>query len=80
VRDFAVTELARLGRALPPGNISEGTDLPIDRVEAILNELERNRFFLVRDQERRVSWAFPVTSERTPHRLDLSTGETIHAA
>jgi hypothetical protein len=80
VRDFAVTELPRLGRALPPGHIAEGTDLPVDRVEAILNELEGNRFFLVRDQERRVSWAFPVTSERTPHRLDLSTGETIHAA
>jgi hypothetical protein len=80
VRDFAVAELPRLGRALPPEHIAERTGLRLDRVEAILEELEVQRFFLVRDEKRRVSWAFPVTSERTPHRLELSTGETIHAA
>jgi hypothetical protein len=80
VRDFAVTELPRLGSALPPERIAGATGLPLERVESILNELELNRFFLVRDRERRVSWAFPVTSERTPHRLELSTGEAIHAA
>lgn len=80
VRDFAVSELPRLGRALPPEHIAEGTRLPLDRVEAILNDLETHLFFLVRDQDRRVSWAFPVTSEATPHRLELETGETIYAA
>jgi len=80
VRDFAVAELPRLGRALPPEHIAEKTGLPLGRVETILNELEVQRFFLVRNEERRVSWAFPVTSERTPHRLELSTGESIHAA
>jgi hypothetical protein len=80
VRDFAVTELPRLGRALPPDHIAEGTRLPLDRVDALLNDLEVHLFFLVRDGERRVSWAFPVTSEKTPHRLELSTGETIFAA
>jgi len=80
VRDFAVAELPRLGRALPPEHIAERTGLRLDRVEAILDELEVQRFFLVRDEERRVSWAFPVTSERTPHQLELSTGESIHAA
>jgi len=80
VRDFAVAEIPRLGRALPPGHIAEKTGLSHERVEAIVNELEAHRFFLARDEERRVSWAFPVTSERTPHRLELSTGEAIHAA
>jgi len=80
VRDFAVAELPRFGRALPPTHIAEKTGLTLDRVEAILTELEVQLFFLVRDEERRVSWAFPVTSERTPHRLELSTGEAIHAA
>ncbi len=80
VRDFAVAELPRLGRALPASHIAEKTVLPLDRVEVILQELEVNRFFLVRDFERRVSWAFPVTSETTPHRVELSSGETIHAA
>ena len=80
VRDFAVAELPRFGRALPPEHIAERTGLRLDRVEAILDELEAQRFFLVRNEERRVSWAFPVTSETTPHLLELSTGETIHAA
>jgi hypothetical protein len=80
VRDFAVAELPRLGRALPPEHVAEKTGLPLERVGSILSELEVHRFFLVRDQERRVSWAFPVTSEKTPHRLELSTGEAIYAA
>jgi hypothetical protein len=80
VRDFAVSELPRLGRALPPEHVAEKTGLPSERVESILNELESHRFFLVRDPQGRVSWAFPVTSEETPHRLELSTGEAIHAA
>ncbi len=80
VRDFAVVELPRFGAAIPPERIAEGTGIPRDRVETILTELEVRRFFLVRDDDRRVSWAFPVTSERTPHRLLLSTGESIHAA
>jgi hypothetical protein len=80
VRDFVVTELPRLGRALDREHISEKTALSLDVVSGILDQLEANRFFLVRDRDGRVSWAFPVTSERTPHRLELSTGESIYAA
>jgi hypothetical protein len=80
VRDFVVTELPRLGHALSPEHISAKTSLSLDLVSDILDELEANRFFLVRDRNGRVSWAFPVTSERTPHGLELSTGESIYAA
>jgi hypothetical protein len=80
VRDFAVVEIPRYGSALPPERVAEGTGLPLARVESVLSELESRLFFLVRDGERRVSWAFPVTSERTAHRLELSTGEAVHAA
>ncbi len=80
IRDFVVVELPRFGAAIPSERIAEGTGIPRGRVETILTELEERRFFLVRDDDRRVSWAFPVTSERTPHRLLLSTGESIHAA
>jgi hypothetical protein len=80
VRDFVVVELPRFGRALPPKHIAERTGLSLERVETLLDELELQRFFLVRDSERRVSWAFPVTSEPTPHRVELSTGEVVNAA
>jgi len=41
VRDFAVAELPRFGRALPPEHIAERTGLRLDRVGAILDDLER---------------------------------------
>jgi len=47
---------------------------------AILTDLEKNLFFLVRDPEGNVSWAFPVTTSETPHRLTFSTGEKIFGA
>jgi hypothetical protein len=46
----------------------------------LLDDLERSLFFLVRDHRGNVSWAFPVSSDRTPHRLRFSTGERIFAA
>jgi hypothetical protein len=80
VRDFVVVELPRFGRALPPAHIAERTHSSLARTEALLEELESRRFFLVRDAEGQVSWAFPVTSEPTPHRVELSTGEVVNAA
>jgi hypothetical protein len=80
VRDAAVRGLPRAGKALSPEAIAEKTGLALDRVGAILDELEAHLFFLVRDRSGHVSWAFPVTSEPTPHRLLFSTGESIYAA
>jgi len=50
------------------------------KVIAILDDLERNLFFLVRDSRGNVSWAFPVTAEITHHQLTFNTGERPHAA
>jgi hypothetical protein len=80
VRDTAVAELPRAGRPLSPEAIAEKTGLPLERVASILDDLEAHLFFLVRDEAGRVSWAFPVTSVPTPHRLLFSTGESIYAA
>jgi len=49
-------------------------------VNEILDDLEGNLFFLVRNERGHVSWAFPVTAEQTRHRLRFSTGERIYAA
>ena len=49
-------------------------------VPDLLGDLEEHLFFLVRNPRGEVSWAFPVTSERTPHRLRFSTGERIFGA
>ena len=81
VRNFVVRELPRNGgKPLRPSQISQATGLDLSDVTALLDELERNLFFLVRNPAGGVSWAFPVTSDRTPHRLHFSTGERIFGA
>jgi CRP-like cAMP-binding protein len=80
VRDFAVRELPRQDRPLSPIQIAQVTGLSQETVSAILTELERNLFFLVRDSEGSVSWAFPVTTSETPHRLTFSSGEKSFGA
>ena len=80
VRDFVVRELPRQDRPIPPIRIAQTTGLNLQTVSAVLTELERNLFFLVRDPDGNVSWAFPVTTSRTPHRLTFSMGEKIFGA
>jgi len=80
VRDFVVRELPRHDRPLSPSQIAQGAGLDLPKVFAVLADLERNLFFLVRDPEGNVSWAFPVTAFQTRHRLEFSTGEHTSAA
>jgi hypothetical protein len=80
VRYFAVRELPRTGEPIQPEFISQRLNLPLVRVNAILDELEKNLFFLVRNRQGAVSWAFPVTADNTPHHLTFSTGEQLYAA
>jgi hypothetical protein len=80
VRYFAVSEMIKRGAPLDPAYIARTLRLAPRLVGIILDGLERNLFFLVRDRRGRVTWAFPVTSETTPHRLAFSTGERIFAA
>ena len=80
VRDFVVRELPRMAKPMPPEFISRGVGLPVARVEAILDELEKHMTFLFRSELGAVTWAYPVTVEKTPHHVALSTGEQIYAA
>jgi hypothetical protein len=80
IRRAAVTELVRTGQPVEPGTFSQQLDIPISRTAEILEDLERNLFFLVRNAAGAVSWAFPVTADRTPHKLTISTGERLYGA
>ena len=80
VRYYVVLELPRFGRPVRPEAIARVLGLPEPRVVTILEELERNLFFLLRNQEGAVTWAFPVTATATPHHLHFSTGERLDAA
>jgi len=81
VRNFVVRELPRNhGRPLAPVAIAKSLQFDLGLTVTLLDDLERRLFFLVRDGRGNVSWAFPVTSDRTPHRLRFSTGERIFGA
>ena|SRR5215469_5478667 len=80
VRDFVVREMPRQRSPISPLGIANVTGLDLQRVSIILLDLERNLFFLVRDTDGNVSWAFPVTTSITPHKLTFSTGENIFGA
>lgn len=80
VRDFVVRELPRLAMPMPPELISRSLEMDPGQVISILDELERNRTFLYRNEWGAVTWAYPVTVEPTPHRISFSTGENIFAA
>jgi hypothetical protein len=80
VRYFVVREIPRVAKPLAPGLIAESLELPRDRVIQILEDLERNLTFVFRNSEGAVSWAYPVTTDPTPHRVRFSTGEETSAA
>ena len=81
VRYFVVRTLPRVGRPIPPEMIAAKLKITLKKVNAILAELEERLFFLVRDKQGgSVLWAYPVTAEKTRHRLRFSTGEEIYAA
>ena len=69
IRYFVVKELATTQKTIEPEFISEKLHLPLDQVKSILEELERKLFFLVRNEQGAVAWAYPVTVEFTPHKL-----------
>lgn len=80
VHHFVVRDLPRLGEPMPPEHIAGALQLPLPRVIAILDELERRLIFLFRPGGRDVVWAYPVTVASTPHHLAFSTGERLDAA
>lgn len=80
VRYFVVKEMVNTQKPVEPDFISEKLGMPIERVKLILEELERKLFFLVRNEQGAVAWAYPVTTEITPHKLSFSSGEHLYGA
>jgi hypothetical protein len=80
IRYFVVRELPRIGKPIPPELISDELSIPLSKTSEILDDLEKNLFFLVRNEQGEIAWAFPVTADKTPHQLTFSTGESLNAA
>jgi len=80
IRYFVVKEMVNVQKPIAPGFISETLNMPLDQVKSILEELERKLFFLVRNEQGAVLWAYPITVEATPHKIKFSSGENLYGA
>lgn len=80
IRYFVVRELVNRQAPIEPEFISEALEMPLKQVNFILEELECKLFFLVRNEQGAVAWAYPVTVEATPHRLIFNSGERLYGA
>jgi hypothetical protein len=80
VRDFVVQELPRIAEPISPELIAQRLNMGPEQVILILDELEKNLTFLFRNDAGAVTWAYPVTVDKTHHRIIFSTGEQIYAA
>ena len=80
IHHFAVRELPCNGMPLSSEFISGKTGISVDRVKNALDYLEKRMTFLYRNKEGEVIWAYPVTVEKTPHRITFNTGEKLYAA
>ena len=80
VHHFVVKKLPGNGKPLSPELISDKLGFPADRVKDALDSLEKRMTFLYRNGDGDVIWAYPVTVEKTPHKITFDTGEQLYAA
>ncbi len=80
VHHFVVREMPRLGGAVPLELIARELALTPEGTEEILRDLEKRLTFLCRNSQGEVTWAYPVTVEKTPHAITFHSGEHLYAA
>jgi len=80
IHHFVVRELPYAGKPLSPELISDKLGISPDRVTVALDYLEKRMTFLYRNNNGEVVWAYPVTVDKTPHRITFNTDEQLYAA
>lgn len=80
VRNFVVRTLPESGKPISLATIAKALTMDRKKVLTILDDLEKNKFFLFRNPQGDVTWAYPVTAEQTNHRAILPNGDKIYAA
>lgn len=80
VHHYVVRELPRAGTAISPERVARERGLSPERTREILEQLERHLTFLYRNDNGEVTWAYPVTVEKTPHAVTFDSGEQLYAA
>jgi hypothetical protein len=80
IRYFVVKEMVNRQKPIEAEFISQKLNISLEQVNVILGELQEKLFFLVRNEQEAVIWAYPVTVETTPHKLIFASGERLYGA
>ncbi len=80
VHHYVVREMPKLGKPVPPELVAQQLSLTSERTEEILANLETHLTFLYRNSDGEVTWAYPVTVEKTPHAITFHSGEQLYGA
>lgn len=80
IHHFVVKKLPEMGVPISQKVISDSLGISVDVVNSGLDFLEKQMTFLYRNKSGKVTWAYPVTVDKTPHRISFDTGEKLYAA
>jgi hypothetical protein len=80
VHRFVVRSIPGRSEPLYPAEIADAVGIGMQALNRILADLEAHMTFLFRNEEGAVTWAYPVTVEKTPHHLTFDNGITCFAA
>ncbi|MEW5733433.1 MAG: hypothetical protein AB1921_01185 [Thermodesulfobacteriota bacterium] len=80
VHHHVVARMPAFGAPIPPEAVADELGLASRLTVEILDGLEKRLTFLWRNDQGHITWAYPVTVEKTPHAIALDTGESLYAA
>ena len=80
IHRFVVTTMTETNEPVTSEHIAKKLDMPVDRVNHIVDKLEAMKVFFYRYNGQGINWAYPVTAENVVHRMTFSNVEQCHAA
>lgn len=80
IHHLIVRELPGHGKPMTADFIAGRAGMALAQVRSILEDLDEHMTFICRNSQGEVVWAYPVTVEKTPHRVTFDSGEQMYAA
>jgi hypothetical protein len=80
VHHFIVKNMAIAEEPIMAESIADILNIPLDRVNEIVDRLEAMKTFIYRSDGQGINWAYPLSMENTGHKITASTGEQFFAA
>jgi hypothetical protein len=77
---FIVKKMAVAKEPITAEIIKEELDVPVSRVEEIIDKLEAMKTFVYRSDGKGIDWAYPISLDNTGHNMTAGTGERFFAA